>query len=481
MKAADQKGKSRRRVLLAIASFGDKNLQFLRGIIQTYKGMAFDLDVVVHSNAPKDVGPGVRVVVGLPSKNPWSLPFAHKSLFVENADRYDLFIYSEDDIGVSERNLTAFVQAAEVLAPDEIPGFLRYEMDASGTRSFPDVHAGFHWKPDSVRVEGAYTTAEFTNEHAGFYILTQDQLRRAISSGGYVRAPYSGRYGMLETAATDPFTSCGFRRVICVSHLDDFLIHHLPNKYVGQLGIPMPDLEEQVRRLFEIRDGLRPAISLCEVESKLPGGAGSKSFYETPTPELLRLIPEDASDILSIGCGSGATEGRLKARGAKVTALPLDSVIGAAAERLGVRVISGTWEQCVENLASRQFDCVLMTNLLHLQPDPGKVLDDCCRLVGSGGTLVVTGPNFTRLRTLIKAAIGSGTNGMKQSLKDGGISVRGPQSLTSGIEKAGLKVAAVHWPGLGGAKGAMGLIRENLRSVAAPSWILQARRRSQAV
>src|SRR5277367_6420326 len=141
MKAADQKGKSRRRVLLAIASFGDKNLQFLRGIIQTYKGMAFDLDVVVHSNAPKDVGPGVRVVVGLPSKNPWSLPFAHKSLFVENADRYDLFIYSEDDIGVSERNLTAFVQAAEVLAPDEIPGFLRYEMDASGTRSFPDVHA----------------------------------------------------------------------------------------------------------------------------------------------------------------------------------------------------------------------------------------------------------------------------------------------------------------------------------------------------
>jgi hypothetical protein len=480
MKVADQKDKSRRRVLLAIASFGDKNIGFLRGIIQTYKGMAFDLEVVVHSNAPKDLGPGIKVVVGLPSRNPWSLPFAHKSLFAKNVDRYDLFVYSEDDIGVSERNLTAFLEATAVLAPDEIAGFLRYEVNGAGTRSFPDVHASFHWKPDSVRVEGAYTTAEFTNEHAGFYLLTQDQLRRAILSGGYVRAPYSGRYGMLETAATDPFTSCGFRRVICVSHLEDFLIHHLPNKYVGQLGIPMPELEEQVRRLFEIRDGTRPASSLCEVESKLPGGAGSKSFYEIPTPDLLRLVPEGASNILSIGCGWGATEGRLKARGAGVTAMPLDSVIGAAADRLGIEVIPGTWEQCMESLAARQFDCVLMTNLLHLQPNPAKVLDECCRLVKSGGTLVVTGPNFTRLRTLIKAAIGSGANGIGQSIKDRGISVRGPQSLTPGIEKAGLKVAAVHWPGLKSTKGALGVIRENLRSVAAPSWILQARRQSPA-
>ena len=182
--------------------------------------MSLEVDVVVLSDAPKEIGVGARVEVGLPSSNPWSLPFAHKPLFAQNVDEYDLFIYSEDDIEVTEGNIDAFLRWTPQLADDEIAGFLRYEVDASGARSLPDVHGRFHWDPESVRRRGAGVFAEFTNEHAAFYILTRQQLKRAIASGGFLRDPGKGKYDMLCSAATDPYTNCGFRKVLCVSEID---------------------------------------------------------------------------------------------------------------------------------------------------------------------------------------------------------------------------------------------------------------------
>ena len=86
------------RMLVAIASYGEKNLHFLKQIIAEYRSMALQVDIVVLTNAAKNLGSGVDVRVGLPTMNPWSLPFAHKPIFLAAADRYDLFLYSEDDI-----------------------------------------------------------------------------------------------------------------------------------------------------------------------------------------------------------------------------------------------------------------------------------------------------------------------------------------------------------------------------------------------
>src|SRR5437016_666058 len=110
----------RLRLLVAIASFGEKNLDLLKRIIAKYQGMDLDVDVVVLSNAPKNLGPKVKVLVGLPAKNPWSLPFAHKPLFAEKVNDYDLFAYSEDDMEVTEQNIKAFLRATRELASDEI-------------------------------------------------------------------------------------------------------------------------------------------------------------------------------------------------------------------------------------------------------------------------------------------------------------------------------------------------------------------------
>src|SRR6516162_5834322 len=95
---------ARPRVLVAIANYGTSNDPYLARLVQEYKAMPFDLHIVILSNLKKQ-REGTENLVGLPTKNPWSLPFAHKKVFAERIHQYDLFVYSEDDILITEHNL----------------------------------------------------------------------------------------------------------------------------------------------------------------------------------------------------------------------------------------------------------------------------------------------------------------------------------------------------------------------------------------
>lgn len=435
----------RLRLLVAIASFGEKNLGFLKNVISGYRSMPFEVTVVVLSNAPKDLGPEVKVLVGLPIENPWSLPFAHKPVFAENVEAYDLFIYSEDDMAVSEENIEAFLRVTPQLAPDEIAGYLRYEIDTAGKWSLPEVHGAFHWKPESARQCGALTIADFSNEHAAFYLLNQSQLRKCIASGGFLLAPYEGRHDMLCAAATDPYTNCGFKKIICISELENFCIHHLPNRYIGEYGLPLEAVKKQMQTLENIAHHAHPVSTLCEVESKLQRRKWSKGFYDLPSEELLAAVPANARTILSVGCGWGATEAKLRERGSVVTALPLDSVIGADAARLGIEIIYDTLEGSLRSLGSKTFDCVMITNLLHLLPNPAQTLKRMAELVGAGGTLVISGPNFEWFRIVGKRLLKKEDCEKLASYEESGIHARSRAAVIRQVKSHGLNRVQARW------------------------------------
>lgn len=430
------------RVLVAIASYGEKNLGFLATLIERYQSMSMAVDVLVLSEAPKRLPATVQVVVGLPVKNPWSLPFGHKQVFARNLERYDLFVYSEDDIEVTEQHLQAFIRATKVLPSNNIAGFLRVERSATGAGWMPDAHGPFRWKPESVSQHDGLVFAEYTNEHAAFFVLTRAQLRDAIASGGFLRAPHEGRYDMLCTAATDPYTSCGLRKVICVSELDAFLVHHMSNRYVGQMGMPLAEFKEQAEVVKAIAAGRHPATTLCEVESKLPKGEWSKACDERANAALLSMVPDDARTVLSIGCGSGATELALHNRGLHVSVLPVDSVMGAAVARRGLTAIYGELMSTLADLNGQAFDCVLVTNLLHLQSQPEEVFRRCVALVRPGGAIVIDSPNFDRARPWVQRTIRRKQYG---SFAESGISVVGPGALKGMAWRSGCSRPELRW------------------------------------
>jgi 2-polyprenyl-3-methyl-5-hydroxy-6-metoxy-1,4-benzoquinol methylase len=466
------------RLLIAIASYGEKNLDLLKKIIEKYRSMPLQIDVVVVSEAPKDLRPGVKVIAGLPSKNPWSLPFAHKAVFAQEVDNYDLFLYSEDDIQYSERNFAAFLEASEELAPDEVAGFLLYERDKEQTVWLTSIYGHWHWDPESVRQRGRYIVAEFSNQHSASYLLTRAQLKRAIASGGFLRAPYEhrGLYDMLCTAATDPYTSCGLRKVIGISAIDDFLIHHTPNRYTDFSRQNLSDLNLQVQAMLDIGAGRHPAKSLFEIQPKFWHFWWQKSYYEDADPATLNCVPLDAKRILTIGCGWGATEAKLREKGAAVTAMPLDSIIGAAAARHQVEIIYGRWDECCKALDGRKFDCVLIADLLHLHPSPGQVAAQAAQFVADRGSLVIRGPNFDRLPWRIKRVLGKEPFAKLRDFTAGGISLYGPRSLKHQLGKAGLRVNQVQWLNHLLGRGRWRGKQVNLGSLTARDWLVQASR-----
>ena len=195
--------------------------------------------------------------------------------------------------------------------------------------------------------------------------------------------------------ATDPYTQCGFKKLICISRIDEFLIHHLPNKYVGtSFGVDKAEFQRQLQALGSTAsNGCRPG-TLFQNETRLRDGAFSKSYYEPARTELLGAIPVGARKILSIGCGSGETEEQLVARGIHVVGIPLDAVIAGAAEAKGIEIVNGSFEEARKRLAGQLFDVLLFSNVLHLLPDPAKVLKSFAELLKPHGAIVISSPNL---------------------------------------------------------------------------------------
>lgn len=243
---------------------------------------------------------------------------------------------------------------------------------------------------------GDYAFARFTNDHSACYLLTREQLKIAINSGGYLVEPHDERYDLLVTAATDPYTQCGLSKVICVSHLKDFELHHLPDVYIGRLGLAEEELHRQISTL--LNNNVDSQGQLFTGETKCKQERWSKSFYEPAREDLIGLIPKRPQSILSIGCGWGATEAALVQRGHKVVAVPLDSVIGVCAKNKGVEITHPDFDQAFNSLSGRHFDLIIFSEILQHIPDPAKILSNYATLLADTGMVVIGVPNFSSIK-----------------------------------------------------------------------------------
>ncbi|RDD62285.1 methyltransferase domain-containing protein [Ferruginivarius sediminum] len=386
------------KILVAIANYGTKNVHLAEKLINTYRNFKHDVDIVVLSNIDKDFGDNVDVRVGLPSENPWSLPFAHRPIFVDRKDDYDLFIYSEDDTEIKEEHIDAFLKATEVLPADKIAGFIRYEIAEDGTTYYSTVHGRYYWDPNSVFQAGGYTFARYTNDHAASYILTRQQLHRCIESGGYAITPHEGRYDMLCSAATDPYTRCGLAKVIPISHLPQFRLRHLSDVYLGRIGIEKQEVDRQIEKLLSLvqQDG-EPRGPLFNPRPRLDTAEFDKRYFQPYRQDIIDALPRGARRVLSIGCERGLSERRLIELGHEVTAVPLDCVIAESAKMRGIEVLPADYGMASETLGDRRFDALLFNNVLQYVEQPEDLIRKFLKHVAPGGIVVAESYNFAHV------------------------------------------------------------------------------------
>lgn len=433
------------RILVAITNWGTKNDQYLSEVVREYRSMPFHVDIVVLSNISKAVAPGVELyVVDLKGKRPTSLPFPHKKIFADRLNDYDLFIYSEDDILITERNIRAFWRACAALPKGELPGFFRFERGPREQVNYPDVHGNWHWDWQSVRHRGELTVASFTNEHSACYALTRQHLQAAIASGGFLVEPHSGKYDQICSAGTDPYTQCGFQKVLCISRLDDFLVHHLSNKYVNSdLGVGEFELRSQVETLLQIERNGHCTSLLFPINSKLRDGRFAKDCYEPVQNQIISAIPSGIRSVLSVGCGLGTTEIALAEKGVRVVAVPVDPVIASGARARGVEIVEGDFATARQKLEGEQFDCLILLDVLHLVRKPGNTLSLFTPLLRDGGTAIVAVPRVLRLTTIFRILRGDQSFQELGNYDKTGVHFTSNQILRRWLEEAGMKMESV--------------------------------------
>lgn len=386
------------RVLAVIANYGMKNFDHAKTIAREYLNMDFHVDVVFLSDTEKQYGVNARVVVGIPNKNPWSLPFSHKKIFADHINEYDLFIYSEDDTLITQENIEAYLEALMSLDADCIPGFIRYEIGEHDHKSYPDFHGPDHWLPETVKRTGDYVAVQLSNLHSACYVLTRNQLKKSIESGGFLVDPHSGRYDMLCAAATDPYTQCGFKKVICISHLSGFEVHHLPNTYVGRLGLSNQDFHVLITALYDVLEGRLSNQSLFNTIKPIETPLWDMNYLQPHCSDVIELVPDTARSVLFVGCGSGETESSLIERNISVSAIPLDNVIGFLAKQKGIAVLPADFEAALSELVDRKFDAIILPSVLQHLADPRRVLASLSTLLNKDGIIIGSVPNSGGIR-----------------------------------------------------------------------------------
>ncbi|ORC32644.1 hypothetical protein B4O97_15915 [Marispirochaeta aestuarii] len=387
--------KNKLKILVAIANYGSKNDHYVKLLIESYRRMRHDVEIVIMSNIAKNYAPDIRVCIGLPSKNPWSLPFRHKEIFFRQQDEYDLFIYSEDDTLIEERHVDSFMIWNEYLPDAYIPGFLRYEESSDKKKYISSVHSHFYWDIDSVLQVGPYSFAYFSNLHSASFMLTRKQLKSAIRSKGFMVPPHAGKYDLLCSAATDPYTQCGFNKMICISEIDDCLLHHLPDIYIGKLGIPFDEFSAQLDLLRSNKVKLKSFFN--------PGALKETWYFDKLIYEKLQELPEKNIDVpgkrvLSVGCGSGEFEAQLIKKGKTVTAIPVDDLIGISSRMKGIEVLSADMNKAETVLKNRKFDIILVRYVLEYIENPTGLLYGLKKFLDKDGQLFIISLNRKNLK-----------------------------------------------------------------------------------
>ena len=227
------------KALVCISNYGDAQLLYLHQLLIAYDNMGhFEVDIVLHTTTKLDLGRysfQAQQCLCDPAVGR-DLALQHREVMIGAQDRYDLFIYTENDILITEENLLTFWKVSASLPDPYVAGFLRYERNRKrpddGQLYLPDAHPAYGEVYQGHLIAGNVRCAKLRNLHQGCFVLTQPQLKRAMQSKFFKYYVPADRLN-LEVGATFVYIGCGLQKVIPVEHVDQLLVHHLPDKYVS--------------------------------------------------------------------------------------------------------------------------------------------------------------------------------------------------------------------------------------------------------
>lgn len=123
-------------------------------------------------------------------------------------------------------------------------------------------------------------------------------------------------------------------------------------------------------------------------------------YYSHVRSDILDLVPAEAINILSVGCGAGYTEAELVKRGCSVVGIEQFEPAAKVAESHGLEIFAGSAELAVDHIGDRRFDCIIYADVLEHLIDPEQIIRSQMELLAPGGVVVISVPNFRHYTVL---------------------------------------------------------------------------------
>jgi hypothetical protein len=225
-------------------------------------GNVHDIDIAVIKTGPhhvisRDVGDRPRVTIANALvDDPRMLPFTAHKLLANNAGRYDWYVFTEDDLMISDPDfITKMAAINAAVGHDVVVLPNRYELNRWQTPSQTLID-GFNqrqalvdrlWQfqpafPPSLVAQTAIGTVALQrarNPHAGFFMITDRQLQHWMASPHFLDLDCS-YISPLESAASLGLTKCFGVFKPAPANARWLAVQHLDSKF-SSLDLPVVD------------------------------------------------------------------------------------------------------------------------------------------------------------------------------------------------------------------------------------------------
>ena len=118
------------------------------------------------------------------------------------------------------------------------------------------------------------------------------------------------------------------------------------------------------------------------------------NYYNVLRIEMLQYLPDSATKILVVGCGTGVfAEAVKKKNNAEVWGIELMDFAAKEASKILDKVLSGPCEEHISSLPKDYFDAIYFNDVLEHLIDPYSVLADLKSNLSENGVIISSIPN----------------------------------------------------------------------------------------
>jgi GR25 family glycosyltransferase involved in LPS biosynthesis len=227
--------KTKLKVFAVLVNYGDEQISYLETVIKELKSFKnYEVTVQVNSNINLKINGIDKVNLFDKMENYQLLPLTCRKTIWDNRDKYDIFIFGENDHLFKEHHVDKHIEYSKILPKDRICGLIQYEENGYDLH-YPAYHAHYEWDFNSVEIYDNKKFAHFTNLHQATFIITKEQLLDIGSKKDFTKFFGQSKYSDKCKVNTDIYQFAGMKKLICISEFKENIIHHLPNLYIDGL------------------------------------------------------------------------------------------------------------------------------------------------------------------------------------------------------------------------------------------------------